>query len=190
MKSLTRIFVALLLAVGITFGSFHSNAHAAPPLPVPSISINPDTTFDKIVSPIRFERKYTVIVANKTGKTLERVGAYNDYKDSSNWPLGDIAPNTAVGQQFDGNPYNGSFSFASNYRVEPGKNIQLAATYPIIGSRKIALGGINQDGNGPAKETWDGRTYGNDKSLNNPPLEAYASIKQKDGSLIWYYEVK
>ncbi|MFK0734321.1 MAG: hypothetical protein ACFKPT_01695 [Gloeotrichia echinulata GP01] len=31
MKSLTRIFVALLLVVGITFGGFHSNANAATP---------------------------------------------------------------------------------------------------------------------------------------------------------------
>ncbi|MEH1893557.1 MAG: tetratricopeptide repeat protein [Nostoc sp.] len=136
---------------------------------------------------IRFDRKYTVLVANKTGKTLQRVGAYND---SSNWPLGDIDPNTAAGQQFDGIPITNSFSFASNYRIEPGKNVQLAATFPTIGRRKIGLGGINQDGSTPAKQVWDNTNDANDKAVNNPPVEGRASIQQKDGSIIWYYEVK
>ncbi|MEH2463564.1 hypothetical protein [Nostoc sp.] len=186
MKSLTRIFVALLLVVGITFGGFHSNAHAASPLPV-NVNIDANKTFDQIVNGIRFDRKYTVLVANKTGKTLQRVGAYND---SSNWPLGDIDPNTATGQQFDGIPITNSFSFASNYRVEPGKNVQLAATFPTIGRRKIGLGGINQDGSTPAKQVWDNTNDANDKAVNNPPVEGRASIQQKDGSIIWYYEVK
>ncbi|MEH2139027.1 MAG: hypothetical protein V7K42_20565 [Nostoc sp.] len=99
------------MVVGITFGGFHSNAHGAIPLPIPSITIDAGKTFDQIVDGIRFDRKYTVLVANKTGKTLERVGAYND---SSNWPLGDIQANSAVGQQFDGIPITNSFSFASN----------------------------------------------------------------------------
>ncbi|MEH2253841.1 hypothetical protein [Nostoc sp.] len=187
MKSLTRIFVALLLAVSITFGSFHSNAHAASPLPIPSISIDGNTTFDQIVNGIRFDRKYTVLVANKTGKTLERAGAYND---SSNWPLGDVEPNSAVGQQFDGIPITNSFSFASNYRVEPGKNLQLAATFPTIGRRKIGLGNINQDGNNPARNVWDNMNDSNDKAVNNSPFQGRASIQQKNGSIIWYYELK
>ncbi|MEH2420045.1 MAG: hypothetical protein V7K48_03610 [Nostoc sp.] len=187
MKSLTRIFVAFLLAVGITFGGFHSNAHAAVPLPIPNVNVDVNTTFDQIVNGVRFDRKYTVLVANKTGKTLQRVGAYND---SSNWPLGDIEPNTAVGQQFDGIPTTNSFSFASNYRVEPGKNVQLVATFPTIGRRKIGLGAINQDGNGPAEKVWDKTSDSADKAVKNPPLEGRASIQQKDGSIVWFYEVK
>lgn len=185
MKSLTRIFVALLLVVGITFGGLHSDAHAAGS-PV-SVSIDANKTFDQIVNGIRFDRKYSVLVANKTGKTLERVGAYND---SSNWPLGDIEPNTAVAQQFDGIPITNSFSFASNYRTEPGKNVQLVATFPTIGKRKIGLGAINQDGNKPAQEVWDNTNDSSDKGIKNPPLEGRASIQQKDGSIIWYYEIK
>ncbi|MBN3910364.1 MAG: hypothetical protein HWQ35_28625 [Nostoc sp. NMS1] len=134
MKFLTRIFVALLLVVGIIFGSFHSDAHAASPLP---INIKIDVNDIKpIANRIKFERKYTVLVANKTGKTLERVRAYNQ---TSNWPIGDIEPNAIVGQQFDGAPGTNAFSFASNYRVEPGKNIQLSATFPMIGRRKIGI---------------------------------------------------
>jgi hypothetical protein len=184
MKSLTRVFVALLLAVGITFGGFHSNAHAAAS-PV-SVSIDANKTFDQIVNGIRFDRKYTVLVANKTGKTLQRVGAYND---SSNWPVGDIEPNTAVAQQFDGIPITNSFSFASNYSVEPGKNVQLAASFPTIGRRKIGLGGIPQDGNSPAKQVWDNMNDPDDKAINSP-LQGRASIRQKDGSIVWYYEIK
>lgn len=177
--------MALLLAVGITFGGFHSNAYAAGS-PV-SVSIDANKTFDQIVNGIRFDRKYTVLVANKTGQTLQRVGAYND---SSNWPLGDIEPNTAVAQQFDGIPITNSFSFASNYKVQDGKNVQLAATFPTIGRRKIGLGNINQDGNSPARQVWDNTNDSDDKAVSNPPLQARASIRQKDGSLVWYYEIK
>ncbi|MEH2322361.1 MAG: hypothetical protein V7K32_01905 [Nostoc sp.] len=185
MKSLTRIFVALLLVVGITFGGFHSNAHAQSS-PV-SVNIDANKTFDEIVNGIRFDRKFSVLVANKTGKPLERVGAYNDL---SNWPLGDIKPNTAVLQQFDGEPYSKSFSFASNYRVEPDKNIQLVAKFPVIGSRKIGLGAINQDGNQPAKQVWENTNDRDDKAVKNFPVEGRASIQYKDGSSVWYYEVK
>ncbi|MEH2322359.1 MAG: hypothetical protein V7K32_01895 [Nostoc sp.] len=188
MKSLTKIFVALLLTVGITFGGFNSNAHAqSSPLAIPNISVDVNTTFDKIVNGVRFDRKYTVVVANKTGKTLERVGVYND---SSNWPLGDIDANTAVGQQFDGIPRTNSFSFASNYRVQPGKNVQLVAKFPVIGTRKVGLGSFNEDGNKPAERIWDQTGDSSDKAISNDPFQARASIKQKDGSLVWYYEIK
>ncbi|MEH2166814.1 MAG: hypothetical protein V7K41_09115 [Nostoc sp.] len=184
MKSLTRIFVALLLAVGITFGGFHSNAHAQSAI---SVGIDGNKTFDQMVNGIRFDRKYTVLVANKTGNTLKRVGAYND---SSKWPLGDIEANSAVGQQFDGNPITNSFSIASNYRIQSDKNVQLVAIYPTIGSRKVGLGNVNQDGNEPAKQVWD-KTYDRlDKAVSNDPFEARASIQQKDRSLVWYYEIK
>lgn len=185
MKLLLRVCLTLLLAVTITFGGFHSNASAA--FPIPSISINANTTYQQIVDSIKFNRKYTVLVANKTGKVLERVGAYNQ---SSNWPLGDVEPNKAVGQQFDGIPATNSFSIASNYRIEPGKNVQLVATFPTIGRRKIGLGNINQDGNDPAKAVWDKTNDPSDKAVSNNPFEARASIQQKDGSIIWYYEVK
>ncbi|MEH2246047.1 hypothetical protein [Nostoc sp.] len=190
MKSLTRIFVALLLAVSITFGSFHSNAHAASasPLPIPSIRINGNTTFDEIAKNIRFDRKYTILVANKTGRTLQRAGVYND--SFTTWPLGDVESNSAVGQQFDGHPITNNFSFASNYRVEPGKNLQLTANFPTIGRRRIGLGNINQDGDSPAKKVWDNMNDSNDKAVNISPFQGRASIQQKDGSIIWYYEVK
>ncbi|QIR41286.1 hypothetical protein HCG51_07165 [Tolypothrix sp. PCC 7910] len=152
-----------------------------------NVNIDANKTVDQIVNLIKFDRKYTVLVANKTGNTLERVGAYND---SSNWPIGDIPPNSVYGQEFDGIPTTNSFSFASNYRIQPGKNVQLAASFPVIGRRKIELTSINQDGNNPAKNAWDRMSDPADKAVNNSPFDARALITQKDGSLVWYYEVK
>jgi hypothetical protein len=61
--------------------------------------------------------------------------------------------------------------FASNYRIEPGKNVQLAAKYPLIGANKIALVSINEDGNSPAKTAWGNMRDRNNKSLDNSPFQ-------------------
>jgi len=133
-----------------------------------------------------FKTKFNIVVINKTGDTLRRVGAHND---SGNWPVGDIEVDSAQLDDFQGNSITNSFSFGSNYKTADGKYFQFVATWPTIGSRKIGLDAINQDGNGPAKAAWDKTNDSNDKAANNAPYEARAFIKTKGDSVIWVYEV-
>lgn len=155
-------------------------------IPIPSISIDVNETIDTILDRISFKTKYNVLVVNKTGGVLRRVGAHND---SGNWPVGDIEVNTADPEGFVGNSITNSFSFASNYKTADGKYFQFVATWPTIGSRKIGLDAINQDGNDPAKQAWNKTDDSNDKAVNNPPYQARAFIRTKGDSVIWVYEV-
>lgn len=156
------------------------------PIPIPSISISVHETIDTILDRISFKTKYNVLVVNRTGGVLKRVGTHND---SANWPVGDIEANTADPEGFEGNPITNSFSFASNYKTADGKYFQFVATWPTIGSRKIGLDAINQEGNDPAKQTWDKTYDSNDKAVNNLPYQARAFMKTRGSSVIWVYEV-
>jgi hypothetical protein len=201
MKSLTKVFVALLLAITICFGGFNSYANSSPISSVddnqvisPS-DVHPEVHPNEIIQPNEtieipvMTLTYTGVVgiANKTRCILKRVGVYNN---SLNWPLGDVSPLRAVGQQFN----NDTFSFASNYQIDCGigkekRNVQLSSALTIEGSKKINIGVINQDGNQPAKSTWDEMIYPSDKYLNNSPFEVNAFIRQKDQTSIWIFEV-
>ena len=72
----------------------------------------------------------------------------------------------------------------------PSINIIATDIIPnIITLDIINIGFINQDGNQPAKSTWDKMTDPSDKSLNNSPFEVNAFIRQKDQASIWLFEV-
>lgn len=150
------------------------------------ISINANQAFDQIIGSISFKTKFNILVINKTGAVLKRVGAHND---SANWPVGDIDVDSAQLEEFEGNSITNSFSFAANYKTEDGKYFQFVATWPTIGSRKIGLDAINSGGSDPAKQAWNNTNDSNDKAVNNAPYEARAFIKTKDSSVIWVYEV-
>uniref|UniRef100_A0A1D9G2J7 Uncharacterized protein n=1 Tax=Moorena producens (strain JHB) TaxID=1454205 RepID=A0A1D9G2J7_MOOP1 len=92
---------------------------------------------------ISFKTKFNILIINKTGGMLKRVGTYND---SANWPIGDVQSDSVYQQEFDGNSITNSFSFAANYETEGGKYFQFVATWPTIGSRKIGLDAINEGG--------------------------------------------
>jgi hypothetical protein len=148
-----------------------------------AIKIDVNQTVDQIIHLVTYNKKYVVEVANKTNYTLQRVGAHNN---SENWPLGDISPNQLGVGQFDCN----SFSFAVNYQVEGGSGfIQLAASWPIVGRRKIAVGSINQQGTQPAEKVWDDMDDPNDKSCSNDSLKVRAFIKEEGKTIIWFYEI-
>ena len=87
-----------------------------------------------------------------------------------------------------------TFSFASNYQVDCGigkakRNLQFSTSLDTQGNKKINVGVINQNGNQPAKSTWDKMTDLSDKSLLNPPFGVNAFIRQKDQTSIWLFEV-
>ncbi len=87
-----------------------------------------------------------------------------------------------------------TFSFASNYQIDCGigkekRNVQFSTSLATEGNKKINIGVINQDGNQPAKSTWNEMTDSSDKSLNNSPFEVNAFIRQKDQASIWLFEV-
>jgi hypothetical protein len=150
------------------------------------ISIDVNQTIDQILGNMSFQTKFNIVVINKTGGTLRRVGAHND---SGNWPVGDIQVDNAQLDDFQGNSITNSFSFGSNYQTADGKYFQFVATWPTIGSRKIGLGAINQDGNSPAKTAWDNTNDSNDKAVTNDPYQARAFITTKGDSVVWVYEV-
>lgn len=150
------------------------------------ISIDVNKTVDQILGNISFKTKFNIVVINKTGGTLRRVGAYND---SGNWPVGDIEVNNAQLEEFQGNSITNSFSFASNYKTADGQYFQFVATWPTIGSRKIGLNAINQEGTNAAKTAWDKTNDSNDKAVNNASYKARAFITTKGDSVVWVYEV-
>jgi len=187
MKSLTRVFAAFLLAITIAFGGFSGNAHAQSVGATVNVAIDVNKTIDQILGLITSSQDFQLVVANQTQETLTRVGAYNKL---SNWPLGDIGSLQLVAERFNSD----SFSFASNYQIDCGigkekRNLQFSTSLDTEGNKKINIGVINQNGDQPAKLTWDKMTDISDKSLVNLPFVVNALIRQKDKTSIWLFEV-
>ncbi|MCV3216123.1 hypothetical protein OGM63_21860 [Plectonema radiosum NIES-515] len=194
MKSLTKVFIALLLSVTIAFGSFNTRANSSPISYVDHNQVSssdiqpqilPNQTIEMPIMTITY--KSIVEIANKTKCILRPVGVYNH---SLEWPLGDIDSLQLVGERFNSD----TFSFASNYQIDCGIskekiNLQFSTSLGTEGNQKINIGVINQDGNQPAKSTWDEMTDPSDKSLNNSPFQVNAFIRQKDQASIWLFEV-
>lgn len=193
MKSLTKVFIALLLTVTIAFGSFNTHANSSP---ISSVDHNQVSSSDiqpqilpneTIEIPMTITYKRIVEIANKTQCIFKPVGVYNNALE---WPLGDIGSLRLVAERFNSD----TFSFASNYQVDCGigkekRNLQFSTSLDTEGNKKVNIGVINQNGNQPAKSTWDEMTDPSDKSLNNSPFEVNAFIRQKDQTSIWLFEV-
>ncbi|RAM48866.1 MAG: hypothetical protein C6Y22_25490 [Hapalosiphonaceae cyanobacterium JJU2] len=195
MKSLTKVFVALLLAVTIAFSGFQTNANAdetnadfATPAASPvSITIDVNQTIDQILGLITSKQDFQLVVANQTNDILTRVGAYNSL---SNWPLGDVASLEAQFQDWTENGF-GYFSFASNYAVgNTGKYFQFGASWPSIGSRKINLCTLNESGNKPAQKCWDAMSNSDDKNLTNSGFTGRAIMAKNNGKVQWAYQIR
>ena len=194
MKSLAKVFIALLLTVTIAFGSFNTRANSSP---ISYVDHNQVSSSDdlqpqilpnqSIEIPMTITYKRIVEIANKTQCILTPVGVYNK---SLEWPLGDIGSLRLVAERFNSD----NFSFASNYRVDCGigkekRNLQFSTSLDTQGNKKINVGVINQNGNQPAKSTWDKMTDPSDKSLLNHSFGVNAFIRQKDQTSIWLFEV-
>ncbi|MFO5493859.1 MAG: hypothetical protein ACLBM6_15215 [Cuspidothrix sp.] len=193
MKSLIKVFIALLLTVTIAFGSFNTRANSSPISyadhnQVSSSDLQPQILPNQSMEiPMTITYKRIVEIANKTQCILRPVGVYNK---SLEWPLGDVGSLRLVAERFNSD----TFSFASNYRVDCGigkekRNLQFSTSLDTQGNKKINVGVINQNGNQPAKSTWDKMTDPSDKSLLNSPFGVNAFIRQKDETFIWLFEV-
>lgn len=193
MKSLAKVFIALLLTVTIAFGSFNTRANSSPISyadhnQVSSSDLQPQILPNQSMeTPMTITYKRIVEIANKTQCILRPVGVYNK---SLEWPLGDVGSLRLVAERFNSD----TFSFASNYRVDCGigkekRNLQFSTSLDTQGNKKINVGVINQNGNQPAKSTWDKMTDPSDKSLLNSPFGVNAFIRQKDETFIWLFEV-
>ncbi|MBE9250728.1 hypothetical protein IQ226_16615 [Dolichospermum sp. LEGE 00240] len=193
MKSLAKVFIALLLTVTIAFGSFNTRANSSPISyidhnQVSSSDLQPQILPNQSIEiPMTITYKRIVEIANKTQCILRPVGVYNK---SLEWPLGDVGSLRLVAERFNSD----TFSFASNYRVDCGigkekRNLQFSTSLDTEGNKKINVGVINQNGNQPAKSTWDKMTDPSDKSLLNHPFGVNAFIRQKDQTSIWLFEV-
>ncbi|MFM6472411.1 MAG: hypothetical protein ACKPGH_02725, partial [Dolichospermum sp.] len=154
MKSLIKVFIALLLTVTIAFGSFNTRANSSP---ISYVDHNQVSSSDdlqpqilpnqSIEIPMTITYKRIVEIANKTQCILRPVGVYNK---SLEWPLGDVGSLRLVAERFNSD----TFSFASNYRVDCGigkekRNLQFSTSLDTEGNRKINVGVINQNGNQP-----------------------------------------
>lgn len=193
MKSLAKVFITLLLTVTIAFGSFNTRANSSPISyvdhnQVSSSDLQPQILPNQSIEiPMTITYKRIVEIANKTQCILKPVGVYNK---SLEWPLGDVGSLRLVAERFNSD----TFSFASNYRVDCGigkekRNLQFSTSLDTQGNKKINVGVINQNGNQPAKSTWDKMTDPSDKSLLNHPFGVNAFIRQKDQTSIWLFEV-
>ncbi len=188
MKSLTRVFAALLVAITIAFGSFSGNAHAQSPVGANvNVSIDANKTIDQILGLITSTQQFQMVIANQTQSELTRVGAYNNL---GNWVLGDVPPLTAQYRDWTESGA-GYFSFASNYAVgNTGKYFQFGASWPVIGKRKINLCAQNAAGNNPASACWDAMSNADDKNLVNGQFAGRAMMANQNGRVQWVYQVR
>lgn len=188
---------AEILQVSQENGSYNIKACPAKPvdnkaeLPIGQYTIkldfDPNTALDLILKFATYDKEYIIEVANKTKYELQYVGAKND---SGNWNFGDIPANTSISKEVDYNTTANTFSLGANYRVKGGAGfIQLAASWPYIGIRKIAVGSINQDGDAPAEKVRKDMNDSSDKSCSNDSVEVRAFITTKGKTIVWYYEV-
>jgi hypothetical protein len=186
MKSLAKVFVALLLAVTLALGGVQGNATAAS-IPI-SISIDVNKTIDQIIGLITTSQDFSLVIANQTPNTLVRVGAFNKL---SNWPLGDIPTMKAIGEDWKENGA-GYFTFASNYAIgTTGKYFQFGASWPPNPlTRKINACAINGSGNGPAEKCWDQMDDSNDVTVTNDKFKATATLRKKGNTVLWFYQVR
>jgi hypothetical protein len=186
MKSLAKVFVSFLLAISIAFGGFSDNAHAQFGANT-NVPIDPNKTIDQILGLITTTQQFQIVVANQTGETLSRVGAYNDL---SNWTLGDVPASTAQYRDWRESGA-GYFSFAANYAVgNTGKYFQFGVAYPPIGRRKINLCSVNSPGNSPARKCWDSMSDASDKNQVNGQFTGRAILGNQNGRIQWVYQVK
>ncbi len=186
MKSLTKVFVALVLAVTIAFGGFSGNAHAQSPVGV-NVAIDVNTTIDQILGLITSTQKFQMVIANQTGSPLTRVGAYNQL---SNWVIGDVPPLTATYRDWTESGA-GYFTFASNYQVgSTGRFFQFGASWPPVGRRKINLCARNEAGNSPASTCWDAMSNADDKNIVNGQFTGRAIMANNNGKVQWIYQVR
>ncbi|KHG42311.1 hypothetical protein OA07_05915 [Aphanizomenon flos-aquae 2012/KM1/D3] len=141
MKSLAKVFIALLLTVTIAFGSFNTRANSSP---ISYVDHNQVSSSDdlqpqilpnqSIEIPMTITYKRIVEIANKTQCILKPVGVYNK---SLEWPLGDVGSLRLVAERFNSD----TFSFASNYRVDCGigkekRNLQFSTSLDTEGNKK------------------------------------------------------
>jgi hypothetical protein len=187
MKSLAKVFVALLLAVTLAFGGFSGNANAQVPAIGASVSIDANKTLEQILGLITSSQTFQLVVANQTDHTLTRVGSYNSL---GNWVIGDVAPLRAEYKDWTESGA-GYFTFASNYAVgNTGKYFQFGASWPPVGRRKINLCTQNATGNNPAKTCWDAMSDANDKNLVNAQFRGRAIMGNNNGRVQWAYQIK
>ena len=186
MKSLAKVFVSFLLAIGIAFGGFSDNAHAQFGANT-NVPIDPNKTIDQILGLITTTQKFQIVIANQTGETLIRVGAYNSL---SNWPLGDVPALTAHYRDWTESGA-GYFSFAANYAVgNTGRYFQFGTALPPVGRRKINLCSTNIPGNSPAENCWDDMSNADDKNQRNGQFTGRAVMGFKNGRVQWLYQVR
>jgi len=126
----------------------------------------------KGISELLSRNDFTFIIRNNTSYKLKRTGAYND---SSNWPFEDIAPQVIDIKLMKAK----SFSFAAKY-TWLDQEIVIAASYPLLGSRKIAM-----EWSDDSKKTWNNMSDSSDKSAGTN--RSY--LTEKDGKPIWIFEI-
>jgi hypothetical protein len=188
MKSLTRVFTAFLLAITIAFGGFSGNAHAKVGANV-NVGIDVNTTIDQVLGLVTSTQQFQMVIINKTKHDLIRSGSHNDL---GNWVLVDVPPLTAQYRDWTESGA-GYFSFAANYAVgNTGKYFQFAASWPVVGARKINICTINSPGNPPAKTCWQNmRNAGSDdRNVTNGEFFGRALMGNDKGRVQWIYEVR
>ncbi|MCC5667445.1 hypothetical protein LC653_27075 [Nostoc sp. CHAB 5784] len=151
------------------------------------LNFDPNTAIDQIIKFVTSDKKFLISVVNETKYDLQYVGVKND---SGHWTLGDIPANTSISKEVDYNSVSNTFSLGANYQVIDGLGfIQLAASWPVTGKRKIAVGNINQDGNAPAEKVWREMQDSSDKSSSNDSVQVRAFMTTEGKTVIWNYEV-
>ncbi|RQH47253.1 hypothetical protein D5R40_09040 [Okeania hirsuta] len=193
MKGIGKLIIAMILAIAISMGAFPTNSAEAKV--GGSVSVDVNTTIDQVLDLLGFgdAEGHYVVVVNKTGGTLERVGAYND---SSNWPADDVKARTAKATKIIGQGSYGSHSFAANYEVTETRKdfFQLGSSWPLWGERKINMCESGRSGNKPAEHCWDDMWYSNDVTVGRNGYKGRAFLKTLDTdhgeAIAWLYEIK
>jgi hypothetical protein len=149
------------------------------------ISVDVSQPADQVLDSLYITDEFNILFINRTNSPLVQVGTYNA---TEHWPIEDVGARTISLQSIRVRKPK-VFSFSSNYRLGGGKYFQFVATWPITGSRRIGLGAINEEGTIPARAIWNSTSNARDKAVDNFPYSARASIRTKENSIIWIFEV-
>jgi hypothetical protein len=186
-KIISSAIAVSAITVSTVFGSGLINTLHVYAQSVFEVKIDVNQTVEQILSLISSNEEYQIVVANKTGHTLNLVGTFNW---SSSWPVKEVDPSKAQYKDWTENGL-GTFSFASNYEVgNTGKYFQFAASWPLARKRKINLCTYNESGNSPAKKCWEEMERNDYVNVVNGNFKARAIPGGDKKKKQWMYEVR
>jgi len=101
--------------------------------------------------------KFNIVIVNRSYLRMIRTGSYNN---SGQWPAKDVSEVSSEVASIS----DSSFSFAASYKLQHSSRVvTLAASWPMVGSRKIAIHAGTAESAMSPRELWERLDNSDDK---------------------------